>query len=96
MIFVDIIYGLSINSLGNRGRIPCSFDMDYDFDGCASNQTAFVLQKEFGCTLPWVQGTGGNGNLQIWQRLGGVGQSQKKVNCSNDKHVLYHNWLILL
>ncbi len=56
MIFIDVTFELTINSLGDKSELPCHSAMDFHFDDCLLDKIPTRLVGKYGCTIPYIPG----------------------------------------
>ncbi len=44
MLFIDLVYELTVNTLGAAGEIPCNASMDRAYDQCVLSEIGDALQ----------------------------------------------------
>ena len=53
MVFLDLTYGLSINTLGETKDHSCNTKMDYNYDSILYNTAANKNERSLNCSVPF-------------------------------------------
>ncbi len=54
LLFIDLTYELTLDTLGSSGGIPCNTSMDSRYDDCVQDQIGAILHTEYGCVVPFL------------------------------------------
>ena len=56
-VFIDFVYDLAINTLDQSEEMPCSNNMNDNFDDTLYERINEMLENEFNCTVPFLPPT---------------------------------------
>lgn len=56
MMFIDINYDMTENTLQSDGEMPCSYSVDRRLDDCLEMRIPAALMEAYNCTVPYLPG----------------------------------------